>query len=489
MHEPVAVPLWLFLPIAAFALWSLLDRLLIPSARWVLRRRVNRLIERVNRRLQVEIRPFQLTKRQVLIDRLIYDPTIVAAANDHAQAAKVPREVVMNDVRRYANEIVPAFNAYFYFRIGYSLARALARALYRVRLGIADDKALAAVGNDATVVFVMNHRSNMDYVLVAFLAAERTALSYAVGEWARVWPLQTLIKAMGAYFVRRDSNDPLYRRVLERYVHMATEAGVAQAMYPEAGLTRDGKLRPPRLGLLDYALKSFDPHGSRDIVFVPVGINYDRVLEDRTQLRAGDPAAERRSGGYAIRTTLRFVGRNLRQMLSGNWYRFGYACVNFGVPVSARAWLAQHAEQFGGDLRSLTKERRFEAIGLLAQELMTAIGKVVPVLPVSLVSTVLLEADRPLDELELKARCQALADTLREGGARIYVPRDDRDYAIHVGLRMLRLRRLVTATDDGLYSPAVAETPLLRYYANAIAHLPRGAGPAVHAPSNPTQRH
>ena len=74
--------------------------------------------------------------------------------------------------------------------------------------------------------------------------------------------------------------------------------------------------------------------------------------------------------GYAIRTTLRFAGRNLRQMLGGSWYRFGYACVNFGRPVSARAWLTQHAAQFGGDLRPLTRERRFEAVGLLAHELM-----------------------------------------------------------------------------------------------------------------------
>jgi glycerol-3-phosphate O-acyltransferase len=323
------------------------------------------------------------------------------------------------------------------------------------------------------VIFVMNHRSNMDYVLVAFLAAERTALSYAVGEWARVWPLQTLIKAMGAYFVRRNSNDPVYRRVLERYVHMATEAGVAQAMYPEGGLTRDGALREPRLGLLDYALKSFDPNGPRDIVFVPVGINYDRVLEDRTQLRAGDPAAERRSGGDAIRTTVRFIGRNLRQMLGGRWYRFGYACVNFGRPVSARRWLQTRGGHFGGDLRALDKERRFEAVGLLAHDLMDAIGAVVPVLPVSLVSTVLLDAERPLDELELKARCLALAESLRAAGAHLYVPRDDRDYAIHVGLRMLRLRRLVSLDEQGLYATVPAERSLLRYYANAIAHLPR----------------
>ena len=49
-------------------------------------------------------------------------------------------------------------------------------------------------------------------------AAEKAALSYAVGEWARVWPLQSLVRAMGAYFVRRNSKDALYRKVLERYV-------------------------------------------------------------------------------------------------------------------------------------------------------------------------------------------------------------------------------------------------------------------------------
>jgi glycerol-3-phosphate O-acyltransferase len=254
---------------------------------------------------------------------------------------------------------------------------------------------------------------------------------------------------------------------------MATEAGVAQAMYPEGGLTKDGKLRPPRLGLVDYALKSFDPAGARDIVFVPVGINYDRVLEDRTQLRAGDAEAPRRGAGFALKTTLRFAARNIGQMLRGRWYSFGYACVNFGTPISAREWLARTADRFGGDLRKLDKDRRFEAVGALATDIMDGIGKVVPVLSVSLVSTVLLEAEEPIDELELKGRCAVLLDDLGAAGAKIYLPRGDRDYAIHVGLRMLTLRRLATVSEDGLYVATAAERPLLTYYANAIAHLPR----------------
>jgi glycerol-3-phosphate O-acyltransferase len=471
MSEPVTVPLWLFAAIVAFALWSLLDRLLIPSGRWFLRRRLNRLIDRVNRGLAVEIKPFQLTKRQVLIDRLTYDPQVVAAANEHARIDNVPREVAMAEVRRYAREIVPTFNAYIYFRVGYSIARTVARFLYRVRLGYADERTLAGVPANTTVVFVMNHRSNMDYVLVAFLAAERTALSYAVGEWARIWPLQQLIRSMGAYFVRRNSNSPVYRRVLERYVHMATEAGVAQAMYPEGGLSRDGRLREPKLGLFDYMLKSFDPRGDHDIAFVPVALNYDRVLEDRTLVRSLDREAPRRSGWFAIRTALRFSFGQLGLMLRGHWFRFGYACVNFGGIVSARDWLAAHGGPNGGDLRGLDKERRFEVVGRLAADVMAEIARLIPVLPVSLIATVLLEADGPLDELELKVRASDLMAHLEARGAKLYLPRGDRDYAFHVGLRMLALRRLIEETGEGLFVAVATERPLLAYYANAIAHL------------------
>ena len=470
MGEPVTVPLWLFVAIVVFALWSLIDRLLIPSGRWFVRRRLNRLIDRVNQQLAVEIKPFQLTKRQVLIDRLVYDPQVVAAANDHARATNVPREVAMIEVHRYAREIVPTFNAYIYFRVGYSIARAVARFLYRVRLGFADERTLAGVPPNTAVVFVMNHRSNMDYVLVAFLAAERTALSYAVGEWARIWPLQQLIRSMGAYFVRRNSNSPIYRRVLERYVHMATEAGVAQAMYPEGGLSRDGRLREPKLGLFDYMLKSFDPKGTHDIVFVPVALNYDRVLEDRTLLRSLDRETPRRSAWFAARTALGFWLGQLGLMLRGRWFRFGYACVNFGGLISARDWLAVHAGPVGGDLRGLDKEQRFEIVGRLARDVMEEIARLIPVLPVSLIATVLLEADRPLDELELKVRASDLMAHFEKRGAKLYLPRGDRDYAFHVGLRMLALRHLVEES-DGLFVAAATDRPLLAYYSNAIAHL------------------
>jgi glycerol-3-phosphate O-acyltransferase len=468
MNAEITLPLWLVLIAGALALWAALTRILVPGARWVLRRRVNRLIEDLNRRLPVKIPPFTLAKRAVLIDRLIYDPKVLSAVEAESRATGKPRAVLMAEVERYAREIVPAFNAYLYFRIGYWLARRIAAWLYRLRLGFADEAALAAIPAGSTVVFVMNHRSNFDYVLVAFLAADRTALSYAVGEWARIWPLQSLIRALGGYFVRRNSGRGLYRRVLESYVAMAVENGVAQAVYPEGGLSRDGRLRPPKLGLIDYMLKAFDPEGPRDLVFVPVGINYDRVLEDRSLLLTLDQDRTRRGTLAAVATALRFIAHNFRLMALGRWYRFGYACVNFGTPVSARAWLAQHAP----DLRALPKQRRIALVQSFAQELMGRVAAIVPALPVSLVATVLTrEPARAWTELEIKAEVKALMDRLARAGAKVYIPRRDEDYAVTAGLRMLTLRRLVRLGEDGLHRAAAEELPLLRYYANAIAEV------------------
>jgi len=103
-----------------------------------------------------------------------------------------------------------------------------------------------------------------------------------------------------------------------------------------------------------------------------VGINYDRTLEDRSQVLALDAEAPRRGAGFAAATFLKFLLRNLLLMLQGRWYRFGYACVNFGSPLSMRAYSLER----GIDLRTLPKEERFQEVERLAGSLMRSVGRV-----------------------------------------------------------------------------------------------------------------
>ena len=470
MTGQITIALWLFLLLLAIAVWAVLDRVLIPSTRWFLRRRINRVIDEISTRLDIQIKPFQITKRQVLIDRLVYDPKVIEAVQQEAVKRDCPREIVQSEVIAYAKEIVPSFNAYLYFRFGYWLSKRIAKLLYRVHIGFSEDEEFKNIDPDASVIFVMNHRSNMDYLLVSFLAAEKTALSYAVGEWARIWPLQTLIRAMGAYFVRRKSGNSLYRRVLERYIHMATKEGVCQAVFPEGRLSRDGRLQSPKLGVMDYMLRNYKPDRDRDIVFIPVGINYDRTIEDRSQLRSLDAAAQKRSKWFVIRTTLRFIRRSLILMVMSRWQRFGYACVNFGPPISMREYCRNSQIDFSRMERSL----RFQEVAKLADQVMAAIKKVIPILPISLVSTVIkADGGRGLSASEVESQTNRLIEVLRLQGAPLYFTSGNRVETTINALNMLTLRRLVMET-DGLYQAVVEEDDMLAYYANSIVHwLPK----------------
>lgn len=453
MSSTVEIPLWLAVLVGVLGLLGLLDRIIGPSLRWFFRKRVNRAIDRLNQRLDLKIQPFKLTKRKVLIDRLIYDPEVMAALEAHVAEEDVPREVAVEKVERYARETVPAFSAFAYFGFGMRLSRWVSQALYRVRIGVYDDKELSAIDPEAAVVFVMNHRSNIDYLLVTYLAARRTSLSYAVGEWANVWGLRQVIRAMGAYFIRRKSRNPLYRKVVARYIKMAVEGGVTQAMFPEGGLSRDGRLGPAKLGLISYMCDGFEPGVSRDIVFVPVGLNYDRVIEDRILLESIAEEKQPRFNAGPF-SAIKFVLRLMWMKATGRLYRFGYACVSFGAPLS----LTEYAAGGAVDVETL------------GEALMGRVGAVIPVLPVSLVATVLLNAERALSPLELKAATAELIARLKARGAHLHIPRNDDDYAVDVGLRMMRMRGLVREEPEGLRANPDEER-VLRYYANAIAHL------------------
>src|SRR5688500_9695359 len=143
----------------------------MPALRWLVMHPANQVIDELSSRLRIGIRPFQRTRRQALIHRLLTAPKVQKAAEQFALERKIPLQRAMRLVQSYAREIEPRFNAYRYFRLAYWLGRGLARALYRVRAGYIDSEGLSKVDPDATVVFVMNHRSNMDYLLAGTLAA------------------------------------------------------------------------------------------------------------------------------------------------------------------------------------------------------------------------------------------------------------------------------------------------------------------------------
>jgi glycerol-3-phosphate O-acyltransferase len=84
------------------------------------------------------------------------------------------------------------------------------------------------------VLYLMNHRSNADYVVVAYVLARVVSISYASAS-ARTWPLEYVFKSFGSYFIRRQFREPLYHTVLEHHVQLITRNGVTQGSFSKAG--------------------------------------------------------------------------------------------------------------------------------------------------------------------------------------------------------------------------------------------------------------
>jgi glycerol-3-phosphate O-acyltransferase len=430
-------------------------------------RRQRRSVRSIRREFRARIDRFKRRRKGHVRAALLADPEVAKAVARHVEEVGEDEAAAWARVRAYVEEIVPDFNLISYYRLGYGVARILIPLFYKVSVGYEARAALDAIPRDSAVVYLMNHRSNADYVVVAYVLSGRVALSYAVGEWARVWPLEAVFKSFGSYFVRRRYREPLYHRVLERYVQLITRNGVTQGIFLEGGLTRDGRFREPKLGLLDYLIRVKDEPGfEKPLHIIPVAINFDRVLEDRSLLREQQSEEERLPRrqqigeviSYVVKVSIRFLLRRAR--------RYGRACVNFGAPLSVDDWLARRP----GVLKQ-PRDERLPQLKELADEVMERIGALMPVTPVPLAATALL---RHPGEHITRREWEGQLDSLREGlrGAGAHVVGEERASAeiLDRALVMFTLRRIVSADGEGFRIDRTQD-PLLRFYANSIAHF------------------
>jgi glycerol-3-phosphate O-acyltransferase len=441
---------------------------LLLGTRRVLRARLKRWAKRVLLEFRARTDRYKLVQRERIREALFRDPRIETAIREHAAQHGTDPAQVLRLVNQYIDEIVPFFNVLSYYKLGYNLSRLLINLLYKASIEYQDQEAMDRIPRRDVVVYLMNHRSNADYVVVAYVLARVVSISYAVGEWARVWPLEFVFKSFGSYFIRRRFREPLYHTVLERYVQLVTRNGVTQGIFPEGGLTRDGALRPVKIGLLDYILGTIgDPGFDRDIWLVPVGINYDRVLEDRSLIRERIVGGRRPGRLTQFAHVLSYLGWNVARLLTGQLRRYGRVAVAFGTPISVRAWLA---EQPPGIL-SLPKAERLPQVQRLAEHALERIGAVIPVTAVPLASAVLLSFG---GSVVPRARVLGRMDEVRDqlSGVNAKIVRQELP-VLEVWERawlMFRMRRLVVAEGEDLVI-LPGSRPLLEYYANSIRHL------------------
>jgi glycerol-3-phosphate O-acyltransferase len=283
------------------------------------------------------------------------------------------------------------------------------------------------------VIYASNHRSHLDY-LVEPLALEDVGIRppiIAAGINLFGGPLGLIHRHVtGAMPIRRNTKDPAYLITLKAYV--AELLGRHDLMfYPEGGRSYSGELKPPKTGLLHAALQGGQDH----MVIVPCAVAYDLVLEDHILSR------------QRVKRAQRPFGREFAELVR---YAVGYrsrAYVTFGTPI---------------DVSGCDPHSRREVLDL-AHRVRDDIGRLVKVLPTSLLATVLRHA---MTQREAEIGTAALIDRLLAAGANIgdVDPRE----AVDRAARSFEARNIIVI-ESGRFR--VRERNVLRFYARSIEHL------------------
>lgn len=482
---------WVLALIAGIAGYELVRWLVLRRLRGRLRAGAVRFV----RRHRIQLESARFIDRVWIREALAQDPAVEEAIVQVARQSGESPALLRARADTYAEEISPYFSLAAYYRLGAGLARTAVNFCFELIMRPQQfEEQLALAPPGAVRVYVMNHRSNADSLVLSYGLLRRMCLSYAVGEWALIWPLDTLFRAFGSYFVRRGERDPLYHAVLERFVQLLAGHGGVTGFYIEGGLTRDGRLRPPKVGLLDYLIGLRREHADREIVFMPVGLNYDRVFEDR-HLVAGPPARRPRalerllSLGRILVGLPPLIAANLLRVATRSHRKFGYAAVNFGEPLRLLDWPG------GAELHTLEPGPRREALVALATHLLEErIARAIPATPVPVLCAALGRC--PSGELAaLDQAVRGVLAELRAVGAPIALGRafesiaerrgdgqegvpfldgevlnaEESERVLMLASGLLLRRQLLTRQGDRL-EPSPGAQPILKYYAASIAH-------------------
>lgn len=348
-----------------------------------------------------------LSHRRTLVKGLLRAPLVRQSIQEECDTQKISQEKAEALALRYANEIAAD--------VSYPVIRFLEvtltwfwNKLYEgVKVNHIERLQEVAQGNE--IVYVPCHRSHIDYLLLSYLLFRNglTPPHIAAGINLNMPVVGSILRRGGAFFMRRSfKGNQLYTAVFNEYLHTLFSRGFSTEYFVEGGRSRTGRMLHPRTGMLAITLRSFLRDSRRPIVFVPVYIGYERVLEGRTYLGELRGAAKKKESIFDI---FKVIGA-LRQ-------RFGQVWVNFGEPIHLDQFLDQ--QQPDWRQQELAPEYRpawlSETTNHLARDVARHLNDAAAINPVNLVALALLSTTRlALDETALSRVIDLYLDLLRK---------------------------------------------------------------------------
>lgn len=267
-----------------------------------------------------------------------------------------PVETMRVRAQRVFREIAANPRRPMYTVLGF-LSRMIMRRLFNDVITRGLDQLSAAL-KDNPVVLIPMHRSHLDYIMLQYKLYESnvTPALVAAGINLSFWPVGFLTRSVGAYFVKRNARDRLHAIVLRRYVTYLIKRGHLQEFFIEGGRSRSGKMLQPKVGLLNIMLDAYRQGLRKEILFVPVSVCYETVIED-------SEFGEENAGRSKKRESLLSLVRALDIFKK----KYGEVIITFGPPIRTSDFVqrrlpAKEAENsigsdFHGPKQMRTEER------------------------------------------------------------------------------------------------------------------------------------
>ncbi|MDY6903116.1 MAG: 1-acyl-sn-glycerol-3-phosphate acyltransferase [Thermodesulfobacteriota bacterium] len=241
---------------------------------------------------------------------------------------------------------------------------------------------LKTISETVPLIFVPTHKSHLDYLVLSYvLYYNKIACPHiAAGKNLSFWPLGPIFRGGGAFFMRRTfKGQKLYAKVFMEYIYKILEEGFYIEFFLEGGRSRSGKMLSPKTGLLSIILDAYNEGACKDLIFVPVNIGYDRIIEEASyihEIEGGEKKAE-----------------NLPQLINARKSlktRYGKVYVNFNEPVS----LNQYLSRIQSDLTAMQPEEKKNFINSFSRMLTKRIDDVTTATPYGIVSAAILNCPR-----------------------------------------------------------------------------------------------
>jgi glycerol-3-phosphate O-acyltransferase len=402
-----------------------------------------------------------LSHRRTLLTEVLRARQVRNIVRQEARDKKLPLRQVMQQAREMFDEIAADYSHNF-VRFSERVLRWLLTRIYD-GLDVAHAETISTIAAGNELVYVPCHRSTMDDLLVPYAVYSRgfAVPHIAAGINLNLPLLGPMLRKGGGFFMRRSfRGSPLYTAVFMNYLGAMMARGHPIQYFIEGGRSRTGRSLPPKTGMLSMTLRSYIRQPVRPVMFVPVYLGYERIMEVDSYMGELSGKAKEKESLWGFLRSLKHLREN-----------FGHVHVNIGEPIALLPLLDEHQpqwrEKLGQDGRGATVSA---AVDVLAQRIMRNINAASAVTPVNLLALVLLATQRQaMLEADLLRQLTACLAILRLApySQRVTLPQGDAAALIEAGFKAQVLHR-VTPDTIGLAPRHVAAMP---YYRNNMLHV------------------